>query len=119
MYGNNGSVDGDLFVVMCYIEVCFFFILVEFLCDIEKEIVDFIFNFDDIFSELIVLLVCFLNFLVNGFIGIFVGYVIDILLYNLIEIIEVVIKWLDNLFFIMDDIMKIVKGLDFLIGGII
>lgn len=36
MYGNNGSIDGDFLVVMCYIEVCFLLIVVEFLWDIDK-----------------------------------------------------------------------------------
>lgn len=47
MYGNNGFIDGDFVVVMCYIEVRLFK-EVEFLFkDIDKRIVNFVFNFDD------------------------------------------------------------------------
>lgn len=87
MYGNNGSIDNDLLVVMCYIEVKLSLLVEELLCDINKEIVFFILNYDDMIFELMVLLLRFFNLLVNGFIGIFVGYVIDILLYNLVEVI--------------------------------
>lgn len=65
-YGNFGLVDGDLFVVMCYIEVCMSRIVFEMFCDIEKEIVDFMLNFDELVKELKVLLLRFFNFLVNG-----------------------------------------------------
>lgn len=89
--------DGDLFVVMCYIEVRLFKLSGEMLVDIEKEIVDFVWNFDDIEKELIVFLVWYLNFLVNGLIGIFVGYVIEILIYNLVEVIDGIIYMIDYL----------------------
>lgn len=92
MYGNNGSIDGDFLVVMCYIEVRLFLIVFEFFWDIDKNIVEFVFNFDDISKEFVVFLVMFFNLLVNGFIGILVGYVIDIFFYYLGEVIDVVIK---------------------------
>lgn len=76
-------------------------------------------NFDDMEYELIVLLVCFLNLLVNGVMGILVGYVMEILLYNLSEVIDVIL-FLMNYFKVMfEDLMDFVKGFDFLIGGII
>lgn len=51
--------------------------------------------------------------------GILVGYVIKILLYNLNEVIDVMIVLIDNLNIINDEILKYIKGLDFLIGGIV
>lgn len=119
MYGNNGSVDGDLVVVMCYMEVCLLLIVFELLCDFDKEIVEFVLNFDDMSEELVVLLVVFLNLLVNGFIGIFVGYVIEIFLYYFGEVIDVIMMCIDKLNSIVDDLLIVMKGLDFLIGGII
>lgn len=118
-YGNFGLVDGDLFAVMCYIEVCMSRIVFEMFCDIEKEIVDFMLNFDELVKELKVLLLRFFNFLVNGSQGIVVGMVINILFYNLVEVIDVIVYLFDNENVIFDDIMKIIKGFDFLIGGYI
>lgn len=119
MYGNNGSIDGDLLAVMCYMEVRLFFIVLEFLWDIDKNMVEFVLNFDDISKELVVLFVMFFNLLVNGLIGILVGYVIDIFFYYLGEVIDVVIKWIELFDCIVDDLMQVIKGFDFLIGGII
>lgn len=89
------------------------------LRDIEKETVDFIPNFDDTSSEPTVLPARFPNLLVNGSTGISAGYATDIPPHNLTEIIEAVIKRLDNPLSTTDDIMKIVKGPDFPTGGII
>lgn len=91
----------------------------ELLRDIEKETVDFIPNFDDTSSEPTVLPARFPNLLVNGSTGISAGYATDIPPHNLTEIIEAVIKRLDNPLCTTDDIMKIVKGPDFPTGGII
>lgn len=80
--------DGDFVVVMCYIEVCMVKIVYELLVDFDKEIVDFVFNYDGIEFILEVLLIKVFNLLVNGFFGIVVGMVINIFLYNLIEVIN-------------------------------
>lgn len=119
MYGNNGLMDGDLVVVMCYIEVCLLKIVGWMFEDIDKDIVEMILNFDDIEKELVVLFVWIFNFFVNGVIGIFVGYVIEIFIYNLGELIDVLIYLLVYLVVSFDDLMKFVFGLDFLIGVII
>lgn len=117
--GNFGSMDGDSFVVMCYIEVCLCWISDEMLVDINKDIVDFVFNFDDMLQELIVFFVCILNFLVNGVFGIVVGMVINMLLYNFSEVIDGMVVIIDNLDIIIDELMQFIKVFDFFIGGII
>ncbi|MCT76907.1 DNA topoisomerase IV subunit A [Listeria monocytogenes] len=119
MHGNNGSVDGDPPAAMRYTEARLSPISAELLRDIEKETVDFIPNFDDTSSEPTVLPARFPNLLVNGSTGISAGYATDIPPHNLTEIIEAVIKRLDNPMSTTDDIMKIVKGPDFPTGGII
>ncbi|EHL2562721.1 DNA topoisomerase IV subunit A, partial [Listeria monocytogenes] len=119
MHGNNGSVDGDPPAAMRYTEARLSPISAELLRDIEKETVDFIPNFDDTSSEPTVLPARFPNLLVNGSTGISAGYATDIPPHNLTEIIEAVIKRLDNPLCTTDDIMKIVKGPDFPTGGII
>ncbi|EHZ3604305.1 DNA gyrase subunit A, partial [Listeria monocytogenes] len=112
MHGNNGSVDGDPPAAMRYTEARLSPISAELLRDIEKETVDFIPNFDDTSSEPTVLPARFPNLLVNGSTGISAGYATDIPPHNLTEIIEAVIKRLDNPLCTTDDIMKIVKGPD-------
>ncbi|MEF3400762.1 DNA gyrase subunit A, partial [Listeria monocytogenes] len=119
MHGNNGSVDGDPPAAMRYTEARLSPISAELLRDIEKETVDFIPNFDDTSSEPTVLPARFPNLLVNGSTGISAGSATDIPPHNLTEIIEAVIKRLDNPLCTTDDIMKIVKGPDFPTGGII
>lgn len=70
--------------------------------------VEFVFNFDDISSELIVLLVMFFNLLVNGFMGILVGYVIEFFFYYLGEVIDVMIMWIDKLICIIEELMMVI-----------
>lgn len=89
------------------------------MVDIDKEIVDFQFNYDEKELELMVMLIWFLNLLVNGLVGIVVGMVINILLYNLSELINVCIVLIDNLEIDVDGLMEYILGLDFLIVGII
>lgn len=86
--GNFGFMDGDSLAVMCYIEACLECIFDEMLVDIGKEIVDFVFNFDDMLKELMVLFVRIFNLLVNGVFGIVVGMVINMLLYNFMEVVN-------------------------------
>lgn len=98
--------DGDGVVVMCYIEVCMIKIILEFLCDINKDIIDFIDNYDGNERELLVLFVCFFNLLVNGVVGIVVGMVINIFFYNLIEVIDGVFSLSKNLDIIINELME-------------
>lgn len=104
---------------MCYIEVRMIKVSEEILRDIDKDIIDFVFNYDDILKELDILLSCLFNFLVNGVNGIVVGMVIFIFLYRIDEIIDVLVYVLENFNVGLDEILEFVKGFDFFIGGII
>lgn len=117
--GNFGFVDGDFFVVMCYIEVRFCKLLEEMFEDFDKEIVDFQLNFDDLLQELQVFFIKILNFFVNGVVGIVVGMVINMVLYNLIEVVDVCIVYVDNKEMELEDFFQYVKVFDFFMGGII
>lgn len=111
--------DGDGVVVMCYIEVCMIKIIFELLCDINKDIIDFIDNYDGNERELLVLFVWFFNLLVNGVLGIVVGMVMNILLYNLIELINGVFSLSKNFDILIVELMEDIEGFDFLIVGFI
>lgn len=103
--GNFGLMDGDIVVVMCYIEVWMDKLFLFMLVDIDKDIVDFVDNYDGKDKELIVLLVWFLNMLVNGVGGIVVGMVINILLYNFGEVVEVMLVLIDDFDFSFEDLI--------------
>lgn len=111
--------DGDGVVVMCYIEVCMIKIIFELLCDINKDIIDFIDNYDGNERELLVLFVWFFNLLVNGVLGIVVGMVMNILLYNLIELINGVFSLSKNFDILIVELMEDIEGFDFFIVGFI
>ncbi|MBC2173557.1 DNA topoisomerase IV subunit A [Listeria booriae] len=119
MHGNNGSVDGDPPAAMRYTEARISKISAELLRDLDKETVDFVPNFDDTTSEPTVLPSRFPNLLVNGSTGISAGYATDIPPHNLTEVIDGVLKRLDNPNCTTSDIMKYIKGPDFPTGGII
>lgn len=108
MYGNVGLIDDDLVVVMCYIEVRFFEIVNYVIGDIRKNIVKFVFNFDDLEKEFVVMLVLIFNLLINGLIGIVLGFVIEMLLYNLNEILDVVIVKVKNFVIEFSKLVKII-----------
>lgn len=111
--------DGDSLVVMWYIEVCLCRISDEILVDINKDIVDFVLNFDDLLEEFIVLFMCVFNLLINGVFGIVVGMVINMLLYNFIEVFNGILVVVDNFEIMVDELMEFIKVFDFFIGGII
>ncbi|MDR7236720.1 DNA topoisomerase IV subunit A [Neobacillus drentensis] len=119
MHGNNGSVDGDPPAAMRYTEARLSAIASELMRDIEKNTVEFISNFDDTSKEPTVLPAMFPNLLVNGSTGISAGYATDIPPHHLGEIIDGVIKRMDQPDCSVDDLMTIVKGPDFPTGGII
>lgn len=118
-YGNFGLVDGDMVVVMCYIEVCMLKILMEFFCDINKDIIDYVDNYDGFECELVILLVCFFNLFVNGLLGIVVGMVINIFIYYFGEVIDGVLVFSYDLDIIICDLMEYIFGFDFFIVGMI
>ena len=119
MHGNNGSVDGDSPAAMRYTEARLSSISSELLRDIDRDTVDFIPNFDESSSEPVVLPAKFPNLLVNGSTGISSGYATDIPPHNLAEVIDAVIKKIDQPSVTVDELMKIMKGPDFPTGGII
>ncbi|MEN2766331.1 DNA topoisomerase IV subunit A [Ornithinibacillus xuwenensis] len=119
MHGNNGSVDGDPPAAMRYTEARLSSIASELLRDLNKETVDFIPNFDDTDQEPVVLPAKFPNLLVNGSTGISAGYATDIPPHNLGEVIDAVIKRIDNPEVTTEQLMKVLKGPDFPTGGII
>ena len=123
-HGNFGSVDGDGAAAMRYTEARMSKISTEMTSDINKNTVDFIPNFDETEREPVVLPSRFPNLLVNGTSGIAVGMATNIPPHNLKEIINSVIKIIDNSIeedreTEIDEILKIVKGPDFPTGATI
>ncbi len=119
MHGNNGSVDGDSAAAMRYTEARMSKASEYLLKDIDKRTVDFIPNFDDEEYEPTVLPARFPNLLVNGASGISAGYATDIPPHNPREVINAVIKRLDNPDMTPEDLIKIMRGPDFPTGGIV
>ncbi|CQR47584.1 DNA topoisomerase 4 subunit A [Paraliobacillus sp. PM-2] len=119
MHGNNGSVDGDPPAAMRYTEARLSSISSELLRDIDKETVDYIPNFDDSIDEPVVLPARFPNLLVNGSTGISAGYATDIPPHNIGEVIDAIVKKIDQPSISIQELMKIIKGPDFPTGGII
>ncbi|MFP4078153.1 MAG: DNA topoisomerase IV subunit A [Candidatus Izemoplasmataceae bacterium] len=119
MHGNKGSIDGDSAAAMRYTEARMSKLSEYLLQDIDKQTVDYIPNFDDEEYEPIVLPSRFPNLLVNGASGISAGYATEIPPHNLEEVIQGVIKRIDNPSCTIDAILKIVKGPDFPTGAIV
>ncbi|KEP31081.1 DNA topoisomerase IV subunit A [Bacillus safensis] len=119
MHGNNGSIDGDPPAAMRYTEARLSAIASELLKDLDKETVEFVANFDDTSKEPVVLPAMFPNLLVNGSTGISAGYATDIPPHHLGEVIDGVIKRIEQPHCTVEDLMKVIKGPDFPTGGII
>ena len=123
-HGNFGSVDGDGAAAMRYTEARLSKISMKLLADIDKNTVDFIPNFDDTEKEPLVLPSRYPNLLVNGTQGIAVGMATNIPPHNLREVVNAVVKIIDNRVENdrepeIEEIMGIVKAPDFPTGGII
>ena len=122
-HGNFGSVDGDGAAAMRYTEARLSKISLQMIEDINKDTVDFIPNFDETESEPTVLPSRFPNLLVNGTTGIAVGMATNIPPHNLREVIDAVVKLIDNDIegkeTTIDELMEAVKGPDFPTGGVI
>jgi len=118
-HGNFGSVDGDGAAAMRYTEVRMAPLATEMLRDIEKETVDFMPNFDEELMEPVVLPSRFPNLLVNGSNGIAVGMATSIPPHNLGEVIDAVVKMIDDKNCDIEDLIKIIKGPDFPTGSVI
>ena len=123
-HGNFGSVDGDGAAAMRYTEARLSKISMEMLADINKDTVDFVPNFDETEKEPVVMPSRYPNLLVNGTGGIAVGMATNIPPHNLREVINAVVKIIDN--YVTEDretdieeIMEIIKGPDFPTGATI
>src|SRR6187397_559115 len=117
--GNFGSVDGDSPAAMRYTEARLKKIAEEMLADIDKETVDFRFNFDDTLQEPTVLPAKIPNLLVNGASGIAVGMATNMAPHNLTEVLDATMAYIDNRDITVDELIKFVKAPDFPTGGII
>ena len=118
-HGNFGSVDGDGAAAMRYTEARMSKIASYMLTDIEKNTVDFMPNYDDRLQEPTVLPARVPLLLVNGSSGIAVGMATNIPPHNLTEVINGIIKIIDEDNVTDEDLMKIIKGPDFPTEGLI
>ncbi len=117
--GNFGSVDGDGAAAMRYTEARMSKMNMEMLADIDKETVDFAPNFDETLMQPTVMPCRYPNLLVNGSSGIAVGMATNIPPHNLGEVIDGVVKMIDNPEVSIQELMEVIKGPDFPTGGII
>ena len=118
-HGNFGSIDGDGAAAMRYTEARMSKIAEQMLVDIEKNTVDFMPNYDDRLQEPTVLPSKIPTLLINGSSGIAVGMATNIPPHNLTEVINGIIKIIDDDNVTDDDLIQIIKGPDFPTGGMI
>lgn len=119
-HGNFGSIEGDGAAAMRYTEARLEKLTQEvFLSDLDKDIVDFVPNFDETEKEPSVLPVRIPNLLVNGAEGIAVGMATSIPTHNLGEVIDAVKAYMKNDEISTSQLMKYIKGPDFPTGGIV
>ena len=121
-HGNFGSVDGDGAAAMRYTEARLSKISMEMVADMNKDTVDFIPNFDETEKEPVVLPSRYPNLLVNGTSGIAVGMATNIPPHNLREVVDAVVKIIDNKVqedrdTTIEEILEIIKGPDFPTGA--
>ena len=112
-HGNFGNVDGDGAAAYRYTEARLSKIADEMMTDIEKNVVDFVPNFDNSRKEPVVLPSRFPNLLVNGSIGIAVGMATNIPTHNLGEVIDGTLAMMDNPNITVPELMQYIKGPDF------
>ena len=118
-HGNFGSIDGDPPAAYRYTEARMSRLSNEMLRDIDKQVVDWVPNFDETRKEPKVLPSRFPNLLVNGSSGIAVGMATNIPPHNLREVIDACLCVLDNPEAELGDLMQFIKGPDFPTRGII
>ena len=119
-HGNFGSIEGDGAAAMRYTEARLAKITQEtFLADLDKNVVDFVPNFDETEKEPEVLPVRIPNLLVNGAEGIAVGMATSIPTHNLGEVVDAVKAYMKDGEVTTKQLMKYVKGPDFPTGGIV
>lgn len=117
--GNMGSVDGDSPAAMRYTEARMNRLSEEMLADIEKDTVDFQFNFDDSLKEPTVLPTRIPALLVNGTSGIAVGMATNMPPHNLGDAVDAIVAYIDNPDIDIQELINIIKAPDFPTGGII
>ena len=119
-HGNFGNIEGDGAAAMRYTEARLAQITQEnFLADLDKDVVDFIPNFDETEREPTVLPVKIPNFLINGSEGIAVGMATSTPPHNVGEVIDAEIAYMQNPELTTKQLMKYIKGPDFPTGGIV
>ena len=119
-HGNFGSIEGDGAAAMRYTEARLARLTQEvYLADLDKNVVDFVPNFDETEKEPEVLPVRVPNLLVNGAEGIAVGMATSIPTHNLSEVLEAVKAYMRNNDITTKALMKYIKGPDFPTGGIV
>jgi DNA gyrase subunit A len=119
-HGNFGNIEGDGAAAMRYTEARLEQVTQEaFLADLDKDVVDFVPNFDETEKEPSVLPARFPNLLVNGSEGIAVGMATSIPPHNLGEVIDAVKAYMRDENISNEGLMKYVKGPDFPTGGIV
>ncbi len=117
--GNYGSQDGDGPAAMRYTEARMERLAESMLQDIDKDTVDFQFNFDDSLKEPSVLPSRIPQLLVNGSSGIAVGMATNMMPHNLSEVIDGCIAFIDNKEITVEELMQYIKAPDFPTGGLI
>ncbi|MBE6637877.1 MAG: DNA gyrase subunit A [Ruminococcaceae bacterium] len=117
--GNFGNIDGDSAAAYRYTEARMARIANELLRDIDKDVVDFVPNFDNKSKEPTVMPTRFPNLLVNGSMGIAVGMATNIPPHNLGEVIDGTIHLMENPDANLQDLMQFIKGPDFPTGALI
>ncbi len=119
-HGNFGNIEGDGAAAMRYTEARLQKITQEaFLSDLDKDVVDFVPNFDETEKEPSVLPVKIPNLLVNGSEGIAVGMATSIPPHNLAEVIEATKAYMQNENITNKELLHYIKGPDFPTGGIV
>lgn len=119
-HGNFGSIEGDGAAAMRYTEARLAKISQQaFLSDLDKDVIDFVPNFDETEKEPAVLPVKIPNLLVNGAEGIAVGMATSIPTHNLGEVIDAVKAYMKNDEISTKQLMKYIKGPDFPTGGLV
>ncbi|MEG0190034.1 MAG: DNA topoisomerase (ATP-hydrolyzing) [Lachnospiraceae bacterium] len=119
-HGNFGSIEGDGAAAMRYTEARLAKLTQEvYLSDLDKDIIDFVPNFDETEKEPEVLPVRIPNLLVNGAEGIAVGMATSIPPHNLLEVIDAVKAYIKNDEISTKQLMQYLKGPDFPTGGVV
>lgn len=118
-HGNFGNVDGDGAAAYRYTEARMSRIASELMSDIEKNVVDFVPNFDNKLTEPTVLPSRFPNLLVNGSVGIAVGMATNIPAHNMSEVIDGTVYLIDHPDCDIPALMEFIKGPDFPTGAVI